>query len=451
MSSPATKKQEKIYVKAVKGKFRAIRWIVLWTLLGIYFLIPWIKIDGRPSFLMDIPARKFYVLGIIIWPQDIYILAFILILLAIGLFFFTAIAGRLWCGYGCPQSVFTDLFLWIERVFEGGRQNQIRLDKSKLTIEKAARKIWKHAAWITVSFLTAFTFVSYFVQPGILIERIVSSTLTNANIFWLALFTITTYWDCGGFREQMCIYVCPYGRFQGAMLDPQTLIIAYDKRRGEPRGIFKRGVERKTGGCVDCGMCVQACPTGIDIRNGLQIECIACAQCIDVCNSVMKKVGLAQGLIRYGAMAEFEGQKVKVLRPRVVAYAVILFFIASGIAYDFAGRKTMAIDIIRSRASLYNIMPDGRISNVYTIKAMNMDTKEHAYKIIADGLNNAEVVMASNPIFVKSGEVYSSDVYVITDKKTLDAKIVRFNFILQDIDNPMLMAKKQSTFFTAMN
>ncbi len=446
MMSQESGKRTKIYPKGVSGRFRTVRWSVNAILLGIYFILPWLKLDGRQVLLFDVPGRKFYIFNLIIWPQEVYYLALLLIFLVIALFIFTAVAGRLWCGYACPQTVFTDIFLSIERVIEGDRSERMKLDSGSWTPRKVLEKTLKHGAWLTFSFVTAFTFVAYFVRSDLLLDRLITLNLTPANIFWLGFFTLTTYGDCGFMRELMCLVPCPYGRFQSALFDQDTLIIGYDAKRGEPRGPMKKGDFREDAGdCVDCTLCVQVCPTGIDIRDGLQYECIACAQCIDACNMVMKKIGREEGLIRYGSLRSITGGVTRVLRPRVVVYAVVLAIMFGAMVYKIWTRVPLDLEVLRDRASLYQQTRDGRLSNVYTIKAMNMDRLDHRYMIRIEGIE-ADMIIGSNPISVRSGEVYQTSLALVLEKGRLNRRVNRFLFIIEDIDDPRVTASRESTF-----
>ncbi|HLB05809.1 MAG TPA: cytochrome c oxidase accessory protein CcoG [Thermodesulfobacteriota bacterium] len=445
--SEVIEKQEKIYPKRVKGRFRTIKWALSLVLLGIYFILPWIRLDGRQAVLFDIPDRKFYIFNIVFWPQDVFYLAILILLLAMGLFFFTAVAGRLWCGYVCPQTGFSDIFVAIERFIEGDRHKRIVLDQAPWSMKKVFEKITKHSAWLALSFAVSFTFVAYFVPPQELGWRIVSGNLTAAHAFWLFLFTAAMYSFCGFFKEWVCLVPCPYGRFQSTLCDQDTLIIGYDVKRGEPRGHVKKG-EVTTGvhgDCTDCSLCVQVCPTGIDIRNGLQYECIGCAQCIDACNSVMKKIDKPQGLIRYGSLNIFSGGTTHILRPRVVLYASILVVLISGLFYKVATRIPLEIDVLRNRTSLYQKTSDGKILNIYTIKALNMDRKDHRFMIKVEGMP-AKLVIGANPIQVKGGGVYQTTVSLAIDEKAATKKVSHFAFVIEDVDNPKIKARRESTF-----
>ena len=296
------RKEPKIYPRQVKGRFARLRVIAVWVLLGLYYLLPWINVAGKHSVLFDLPARKFYILGFTFWPQDFVFLALLLIAAGLTLFFVTALAGRLWCGYACPQTVWTETFIWIERLVEGDRAKRMKLDKAGWTAEKISRKSLKHFLWVAFAAWTGFTFVGFFSPIRELGQSVVTFSLGPWETFWIIFYSVATYGNAGFLREQVCKYMCPYARFQSAMFDKDTLIISYDEGRGEPRGGRKRSddpKEKGLGDCIDCTLCVQVCPTGIDIRDGLQYECIACAACIDACDSIMDRMNYPRGLVRY--------------------------------------------------------------------------------------------------------------------------------------------------------
>jgi cytochrome c oxidase accessory protein FixG len=318
--------------------------------------------------LFDIAHRKFYLFGLVFWPQDVIYLAVLLIVSALSLFLFTAVGGRLWCGYACPQTVYTEIFLWIERVIEGDRNARIRLDQEKSGWRKLGLKSAKHAAWLAVALWTGVTFVGYFTP----IRELLGSAPGAWEAFWALFYGFATYGNAGWMREQVCKYMCPYARFQSAMFDRDTLIITYERARGEPRG--KSG----KGDCVDCGICVQVCPTGIDIRDGLQYECIGCAACIDACDQVMAKVGRPKKLIRYS--------KGRVLRPRVLIYSLILLSIVAGMAASLVLRVPLKVDVIRDRAAIAREVDGGLIENVYRLQIMNTAEQARAFDINVSGL-----------------------------------------------------------------
>jgi cytochrome c oxidase accessory protein FixG len=441
-----TTTREKTYPRSVKGKFRTLRWVISACILGTYLIIPWLSVGGRAALLIDIPGRKFYIFGLIIWPQEVYYLVFFLLFLVIMLFFVTAIAGRIWCGYGCPQTIFTDIFVTIERFVDGDRNSMIRLANAPLSFGKVVKRVIKHSLWLIVSFIVGFTFVAYFVHAPELFSRLVTGTLTSTNMFWIASVMFFLYIDCAFIRELMCLIPCPYGRFQTALFDSGTLIIGYDEKRGEPRSEhLKDAKEGEFGDCIDCTLCVQVCPTGIDIREGLQCECIACADCIDACNTVMKKLGRPANLIKYSSLDMLKGEKARIVRPRVFVYSLMLLLLAGIFVYSLATRSPMGLDILRDRSALYYKGVSGDISNLYIIKALNKDTVERTYQLSVEGLE-AELIFSANPFTLASGEVYESKVVLKARRKAGDYGIRRFNFVIADVEDGR-RELQESTFF----
>jgi len=443
----------KVYARKVRGKFRNLRWAVAAILLSIYFIVPWLKIGGRHPVMLDIPGRKFYVLGSVYWPQDFFYLALLLIVITGVLFIFTAIAGRLWCGYACPQSVFTDIFISVERFFEGSAQKRQKLDDGSWGAVKVEKKVAKHIVWLAMSFIISFTFVAYFVPAEVLVGRLLTATLTLSNIFWLLSFTAAVYCFCALWRELICLVPCPYGRFQSALVDADSLVIGYDTGRGEPRGHKLReenidNTQKELGDCIDCSLCVQVCPTGIDIRNGLQCECIGCALCIDACNAVMCKIGRPKGLIRYSSMRALSGGVTKVIRLRVVAYTLSIVLLIGFFGYELYTRVPMEMQVLRDRSALYIKGEGGVIRNVYTLRVTNMDIDDHKFKVSATGLDDnlpVRLSMGENPITVKSGEVYEGLVVLTVDKE-IDQKINYLNFIVESVSDKELRIVRDATF-----
>ena len=386
--------RKKIYPRAVTGTFARWRWALVWFTQVIYYGLAWLEWNGRQAVLFDLTARKFYIFGLVLWPQDIIYLTVLLVLAALSLFLFTAIAGRLWCGYACPQTVYTEIFLWIERKIEGDHLARLRLDQSKAGVRKVALKGAKHLAWIALSVWTGFTFVGYFTPIRDLGWNVLSLSLGPWETFWLLFYGFATYGNAGWLREQVCKYMCPYARFQSAMFDPDTLIITYDAARGEPRGARGRKADPKAlglGSCVDCNICVQVCPTGIDIRDGLQYECIGCAACIDGCNQVMAKMNYAPGLIRYStenAMKNGWGwQQIarRIRRVRVLVYVAVMTAITVAAGAALFERAPLKMDVIRDRASLAREVEGGLIENVYRLQVMNTSEKAQPVKITVSG------------------------------------------------------------------
>ena len=401
---------QKIYPREVKGRYARLRVLAVWVLLGIYYLLPWVSWGGRQAVLFDLPARKFYIFGLTFWPQDFFFMAWLLIIAALTLFFVTAIAGRLWCGYACPQTVWTEAFLWMERITEGNHAQRRKLDKGPWTREKVLRKSAKQALWLGFSLWTGFTFVAYFTPATVLGPKLLAFETGPWETFWVLFYGFATYGNAGLLREQVCKYMCPYARFQGAMFDKDTMIISYDGHRGEPRGGRKRSVDPKSAGlgdCIDCSMCVQVCPTGIDIREGLQIECIACAACIDVCNDVMDKMSYPRGLIRYSTHHAMEEQKpVRVLRPRVMVYGIVLAALLGGFGTAVANRSTLIVDVIRDRNMLYRELPGEMVENVYTMSFVNKTEVERSYQVSARGIEGLRLAFdAPLPLHSGPGEV----------------------------------------------
>jgi cytochrome c oxidase accessory protein FixG len=444
-------KRQKIYPREVHGLFARWRLIMVFVTLGIYYLLPWIPWGaGRQAFLIDLPNRKFNLFIWTFWPQDLFYLSAVLIIAALSLFLFTAIAGRLWCGYACPQTVWTDVFLRIERWIEGDRSKQMKLAASPWTAEKVAKRGSKHAAWLLFSLWTGFTFVGYFSPIRELSAAVVNNALGPWETFWILFYGFATYGNAGFLREQVCIYMCPYARFQSAMFDRDTLIISYDQKRGEPRGARRRTDDRGAkglGDCVDCTLCVQVCPTGIDIRNGLQYQCIACGGCVDVCDTVMEKMGYAKGLVRYTTQNELDkGEPRKIFRPRVLVYSGILTAIAVALVVAVLLRTPLALDVLRDRNALFREASDGRIENVYTLKIMNMDTRAHTYRLSARGIEQIEVRADRTEIPVASGEVVELPVTLSADSAWLKVRSTPVDFVIEATDDPRQRVVEKTRF-----
>jgi cytochrome c oxidase accessory protein FixG len=374
-----------IYPRAVRGVFAWLRWAAVWATQLVFYGGAWLTWNDRQAILFDIVHRKFYLFGLVFWPQDVIYLAVLLIVAALSLFLFTALAGRVWCGYACPQTVYTEIFMWVERVIEGDRNARMRLDKQGWTAEKGVRKFGKHLVWIAIALWTGFTFVGYVTPIRDLWAEVMTLSTGPWESFWVLFYGFATYGNAGWMREQVCKYMCPYARFQSAMFDKDTLVITYDAERGEPRGKGE-GRSADRGDCVDCGICVQACPTGIDIRNGLQYECIGCAACIDGCNQVMDKLGRPRGLIRYSTTHALEGARTRVVRPRVAIYGAILLLITGVAAFSLYVRVPLKLDIIRDRAAIAREVEGGLIENVYRLQVMNTAEEPRAFLLSVSGL-----------------------------------------------------------------
>jgi cytochrome c oxidase accessory protein FixG len=398
----------KIYVREVDGIFDKLRNGIAITLLGVYYCLPWLTWDDRQAVLWDLPARKFYIFGLTFWPQDFIYLAWLLIIAAIGLFFVTALAGRLWCGYACPQTVWTEAFVWMERITEGNRSKRMKLDKSPWTANKILRKGSKQFLWITFSLWTGFVFVGYFTPVRELDDKIITFSTGPWETFWILFYAFATYGNAGFLREQVCKYMCPYARFQSAMFDRDSLIVAYNEKRGEPRGSRGRknaAANDQLGDCINCTLCVQVCPTGIDIREGLQYECIACGACVDACDGIMEQMGYPTNLISYTTENASEGKPSQILRPRIIVYGVLLTVLLVGLAGALASRHDVRLDVLRDRNVLYRKLDDGRIENVYTLKLHNKSATELAVDINVSGLPNIQIETVPPVITLQPGEL----------------------------------------------
>jgi len=441
--------RQKIYPRQVHGLFAAMRLASVTILLGLFYGIPWLQWGGRQAVLFDLPDRKFHLFGLSFWPQDFVFLALLLAIAALSLFFFTAIAGRLWCGYACPQTVWTEVFLWMERLVEGDRLEQMRLDKAPLSLRKLRIKAAKHALWIGFALFTGFTFVGYFTPIRELGGKVYQLGLGPWETFWILFYGFATYGNAGWMREQVCKYMCPYARFQSAMFDKDTMIVSYDPSRGEPRGSRRRNADKASlglGDCIDCQMCVQVCPTGIDIRDGLQVECISCSACIDACDSVMDKMGYPRGLIRYTTEHALEGKPTRVIRPRVLVYAGLLCLLTSGFVYGISQRVPVGLDVIRDRNSLFRETSEGAVENVYTLKILNKDERAREYTLAAQGIEGLALETDEPVIRVPAGSVLDLPVRLRAPAAALEARSTTVWFRLSAEGAPGITTEEEARF-----
>lgn len=439
--------REKIYTRAFTGLFRNLRRVGGALLFVLFFGTVWLNWEGRQAVWWNLPERKFHIFGATYWPQDFMLLSWLLIICAFGLFFITVFAGRVWCGYTCPQSVFTWVFMWAEKVTEGDRNQRMKLDKQPMSGNKLARKAAKHAIWLGVSLVTALTFVGYFTPIRELIPELLTFDSNGWAVFWIGFFTLATYGNAGWLREQVCIYMCPYARFQSVMFDQDTLIVSYDPRRGESRGPRKKDADYKAqglGDCIDCKMCVQVCPTGIDIRDGLQIECIGCAACIDACDSIMEKMNYPKGLISYTTEHNLSGRQTHLLRPRLIGYAVALVAMIGLFAWAVANRPIVELDVLKDRV-LFRENERGYIENVYTLKIMNKAQRDMTYVISADGLDGL-VYEGKREVRALAGEVYSFPVELSIAPEKLPSSANNIVFHVQSADDPSIKNDADSRF-----
>jgi len=397
------KSEDKIHPRSVDGFFARWRWALVALTQLVFYGLPWLTWGDRPAVLFDLASRRFYVFGLVLYPQDFVYLTALLLISAYALFLFTAVAGRVWCGYACPQTVYTEIFVRIEHWFEGDRNARLKLDKAPWSFNKLWRKGGKQLAWIALALFTGLSFVGYFTP----IRELMTLSLGGWEAFWVLFYGFATYGNAGYMREQVCKYMCPYARFQSAMFDRDTLIVTYDPARGEPRGRnaerSKKGEARSTavGDCIDCSLCVQVCPTGIDIRKGLQYECISCAACIDVCDGVMDKMGTPRGLIRYDTENGMAGQLTRaqrwrrIFRPRVLIYGSLLLALSTAVLWSLLSRHDFRVDIVRDRATLARQVEAGWIENLYRLQLMNATEAPQQLSVEADGLPGLQLSRAT--------------------------------------------------------
>jgi cytochrome c oxidase accessory protein FixG len=403
---------KKVYPRTVSGVFMRWRWAVVWATQLVFYGLPWLEWGQRQAVLFDLEARRFYIFGLVFYPQDLIYLTGLLVICALSLFLFTAVAGRLWCGYACPQTVYTEMFMWVEEKIEGNRTVRMRLDSGKLTLEKLLKKSAKQVVWIGIALWTGYTFVGYFSPIRELGQAALRMDLGPWETFWVFFYGFATYGNAGFMREQVCKYMCPYARFQSAMFDRDTLIVSYDAERGEPRGVRARGVDARSkglGDCIDCSLCVQVCPMGIDIRDGLQYECIGCGVCVDACDIMMDKLASPRGLIRYatqnGMAQRWPPRQVmrRVLRPRVLVYTGILLALSIGLTASLVTRTPFKVNVVRDRGTLARIVEDGWIENVYRLQIMNATERAQHYRIEVRGLDGLRA-LPEEPVEVGATE-----------------------------------------------
>jgi cytochrome c oxidase accessory protein FixG len=446
--------RRKIYPRAVSGVFAGWRWSMVWITQIIFYGLPWLTWNDRQAVLFDLAARKFYIFGFVFWPQDFIYLTGLLIIAALSLFLFTAVGGRLWCGYACPQTVYTEIFMWIERKFEGDRAQRMRLDQSPLDLQKFSLKFTKHAAWIVVAFWTGFTFVGYFTPIHDLVGQVATFKATPWETFWILFYGFATYGNAGWMREQVCKYMCPYARFQSAMFDRDTMIVTYDPRRGEPRGPRSKKAAVGAGGlgdCVDCGLCVQACPTGIDIRDGLQYECIGCAACIDACDRVMEKFEYPKGLIRYSTENAIEkGYDARrmlrrIARPRVLIYVAILAVVSVALLFSLVTRVPLKVDVVRDRGALAREVEGGRIENTYRLQIMNTTEAARKYRIAVSGLPTIEVA-GEREVEIPAATSQQIPIRLQVAAGAADKGSHKIQIEVEAADDPQVVAREKAVF-----
>ncbi|HRC60891.1 MAG TPA: cytochrome c oxidase accessory protein CcoG [Candidatus Propionivibrio aalborgensis] len=449
-------KHKTVYARSVKGVFNNWRWVMVCFTQALFYGLCWSDWDGRQAVLFHLVERKFYIFGMVFWPQDAIYLAILLVISAYALFLVTAVGGRLFCGYACPQTVYTEIFMWIERKLEGERPARMKLDAQSMSARKFRVKFSKHFLWLAIALWTGFTFVGYFTPIKELGHSVASFSLGPWESFWILFYAGFLYLMAGFMREQVCKYMCPYARFQGVMFDPDTLIITYDVDRGEPRGRRRKNAGPETqqnlGDCVDCSICVQVCPTGIDIRHGLQLECIACAACIDACDEVMDKVGSPRGLIRYStenALAKrYKPRDIlaHLMRPRTILYSSILMTIILATIWNLTTRIPLKVDVLRDRSTLYREGDDGRIENVFTLQVKNTDVEAHRYMISVSGIDGIDI-MGERIAEVPAASNKSILVVAAVREGVADKGSNKISFEVRSIANDNIAVQEKTTFF----
>jgi cytochrome c oxidase accessory protein FixG len=446
--------RKKIYPRAVTGWFANASWTMVFVTQIVYYGLPWLAWNGRQAVLFDIAARRFYIFGAVFWPQDVIYLAVLLIIAALSLFLFTAMSGRLWCGFACPQTVYTQIFLWVERRIEGSHTAQMRADREPMTSAKLAKKAAKHAIWIALSLWTGITFVGYFTPFRPLLAAL-PGNLGGWESFWVLFYGLATYGNAGYLREQVCKYMCPYARFQSVMFDKDTLVITYDTGRGEPRGARSRKVDRQGAGlgdCIDCSICVQVCPTGIDIRKGLQYECIGCAACVDGCNQVMDKMGYPRGLIRYATENALTNgcdnatMWKRVFRARTLVYIALLATIVTAAGVSLYLRESLKVDVIRDRGALARETAPGIIENVYRLQIMNTGEVPQRFSIAAAGVPGISVVGVEQPVAVAGASSRLVPVRLQAPADAGNPGANRIEFVVEALGDAKLSRREKSTF-----
>ena len=441
-----------IHTRSFNGLFRNLRLFGTGLLFLLYFGTVWLDWNGRQAVLWDIGKQQFHIFGATFWPQDFMLLSALLIIAAFGLFFITVLAGRVWCGYACPQSTWTWIFMWAEKVTEGDRSQRIKLDAASWSVEKIARRAAKHVLWLAVSLATALTFVGYFTPVRELVQDMLTLELGLTAGFWLFFFTAATYLNAGWLREQVCLHMCPYSRFQSVMFDADTLVVSYDTARGEQRGARRKDSDRQAqglGDCIDCTLCVQVCPTGIDIRDGLQLDCISCGACIDACNDVMDKMNYPRGLLRYTSERALQGGRTRLLRPRLIGYAAALLLMFGAFGWALDERPLLSLDVTKDR-TLYRENSQGQIENMYSLKIINKTQQHREYGVsLGEG---PFMLHGRREVSLAPGEIINLPLSVaLIDSEKSRGLSHALQFEVRDLDDPVSMVRAGSTFIAPTN
>ncbi|CAD0265404.1 cytochrome c oxidase accessory protein CcoG [Pseudomonas veronii] len=448
----AKSSDNQIHTRSFTGLYRTLRVAGAGFLFLAFFGTVWLNWGGRQAVLWDLAESKFHIFGATFWPQDFILLSALLIICAFGLFAITVFAGRVWCGYTCPQSSFTWLFMWCEKVTEGERNQRIKLQAAPWSLNKLARRSAKHTLWLSISVLTGLTFVGYFTPIRPLASELLTWQMGGVSLFWVVFFTAATYLNAGWLREAVCMHMCPYARFQSVMFDKDTLTISYDAARGEHRGPRKREAKPADvglGDCIDCQLCVQVCPTGIDIRDGLQMECIGCAACIDACDSIMDKMGYARGLVSYTSEHQLQGGKTHLLRPRLIGYSAVLLVMIAALVVALVQRPMVSLDVTKDRG-MFRENSQGLIENIYSLKVINKTQQPQDYRLeLLDG--EGFQLQGKTQISLAPGEISDVPVSValLADKPTSSSQILRFK--VTDVDEPWVYSAADSRFVAPLN
>ena len=448
--APNSNQSSAIYVREQKGKYQQIRRGIAMFLMTLFVILPWIEIGGYPAVLLDASNQQWHLLGTTLYPQDFPIVAGIFMVAAFALFFITTWLGRVWCGFLCPQTHWLFMFFWLEEKIEGTRNQRIKLDRESNNAKKLIKKSLKHGSWLLVAFLTATTFVSYFMMPSELYEGIINAELGIQPWFWVLFFALCTYGNAGWLKEKVCLHMCPYARFQSAMFDKDTLLVGYNAPRGENRGPRRRKDDHKAmglGDCVDCNLCVDVCPTGIDIRNGLQYECINCGACVDACDQTMDKFNYPKGLISFTSEHELKGGKTHLFRPKIIGYAVICTIVFSLMTAYWFSRSTVELSVLRDRNVLYRINNDDMIENSYQIKLLNKAPNAHRFRVEVIGIEGLRSSLAKT-FAIDSGEMASMVITLTADPANLPRRVMPIELLISDIESGEVVISHESRFYS---
>lgn len=442
------KSQASVYVREQKGFYQKIRRYTNWLLMLTFIAMPFVQFNDQQAVLLNVVSQEFRIFSLTFWPQDFILLAGIFMVAAFALFFVTTWLGRVWCGYVCPQTVWTLAYVWIEHRIEGTRNKRMALDRAPWTLSKVAKKTVKHIIWQLMSLLTATTFISYFVPVNELYSTMLTFDWSGAVTFWVLFFALATYANAGWMREHVCIHLCPYSRFQSAMFDKNTLLVAYDAKRGENRAPRKRKDDPKAlglGDCVDCNLCVDVCPAGIDIRNGIQYECINCGLCIDACDETMDKFNYPRGLISYTSEQKLASKEVKRFNLKIVSYGALTLIFTVLLGLWVSNRVPLEANIIRDRNALYRVNYEGIVENTYTLKILNKSQIPLHFDI--DVINISSEIELPKGILIKAGMMQEVPITLAINGDLLDKKSTDVSFAIQSIEQPEIKLQKKTMFF----